>query len=242
MRNIMILLLICCTGTAMAQGKVINDKNAEARKLSGSFTAIEVSHSIDLYLTQGNEEAVAVSAATTAIRDRIVVTVENGTLRIRIADTGSNWWRNTSNKKMKAYVSFKSLGKLVASGASDVIVEGGITVDKLQLNVSGASDFKGAVTARELDVRLSGASDVRISAGKVQELRIDASGASDFIGYSLEAVNCTAEASGASDIKVTVSNVLNARASGASGIRYRGTGVIKDLRSSGASSINRTEK
>ena len=84
----------------------------------------------------------------------------------------------------------------------------------------------------------SGASDVTIN-GMVSSLTISASGASDTKGYDLVSDNCRAEASGASDISVTVNKELNAHASGASSINYKGEGVIRDLHSSGASSVSK---
>ena len=64
-----------------AQNTVVHDANAEVRNVS-SFHAIEVSNGIDLIITQGNDEAVAVSAATPEIRNRIKTEVENGKLKI----------------------------------------------------------------------------------------------------------------------------------------------------------------
>ena len=46
---------------ASAQKTVVRDPNAQVRNV-GSFHAIQVSNAIDLYLNQGGEEAVAVSA------------------------------------------------------------------------------------------------------------------------------------------------------------------------------------
>ena len=51
--------------------KVINDANAVTRAVSGSFTGISVSSGIDLYLTQGNEESIAVSASEQKHLDRL---------------------------------------------------------------------------------------------------------------------------------------------------------------------------
>jgi len=44
--------------------------------------AIQVSHAINLYLTQSNEEAVAVSAKDTKYRERIRTEVKDGVLKI----------------------------------------------------------------------------------------------------------------------------------------------------------------
>lgn len=236
------LLIICLTFVAVMNAsaqKIYNDANAEVRKLSGSFSEISVSNSIDLYLTQSGEEAVAVSAASTEYRDKIRVTIDGGVLRISL-DDNNKMWKNNGNRKLKAYVSFKTLNKLSASGASDVYVETDIKSNELVLRFSGASDFKGQrINANELSVNISGASDINIKGGTVTTLKVDASGASDFNGYDLIADNCSAEASGASDIKITVNNELNVRASGASGVHYKGNGKIRDLKTSGASSVNR---
>lgn len=234
MKKIGFLLLMILPVALMAQKQIINDENAQPRNI-GSFHAIRVSNAIDLYLSQSDEEALAVSAIKPEFRDRIKTVVEDGVLKISY-DDDSKWWKG--NKKLKVYVSFKNIDKLTATGASDVVVNGTMKANELALSMGGASDFKGTVEANVLDVNLSGASDAVVQ-GKVTLLKVDANGASDFKGYDLMADNCNVEASGASDIKVTVNKELNARASGASGVHYKGDGVIRDLRTSGASNVSK---
>jgi hypothetical protein len=230
---IVTVVLVCSTLIGFSQ-KVVNDPNAEQRTV-GSFSEIRVSHAIDLYLSEAATEAVAVSASAVEYRDRIKTEVSDGVLKIWYDEKK---WGRSGNRKLKAYVGFRELRKLTASGASDVFVTGTIKSDKLELNMSGASDFKGAVDAGSLHTELSGASDVVVS-GKVSDLMVDASGASDFKGFDLTAQNCTVEASGASHIDITFNGEMKARASGASGVSYKGSGVIRDLKTSGASSVSR---
>ncbi|AXY76145.1 DUF2807 domain-containing protein [Paraflavitalea soli] len=234
MKKIGLFLLMILPVALMAQKQVINDDNAQPRTV-GSFHAIRVTNAIDLYLSQSDEEALAVSAVKPEFRDRIKTVVEDGVLKISY-DDDMKWWKG--NKKLKVYVSFKTLDKLTATGASDVIVSGTLKANELAISMGGASDFKGTIEANVLDVNLSGASDAVVD-GKVTTLRVDANGASDFKGFDLQADSCNVEASGASDIKVTVNKELNARASGASGVHYRGDGVIRDLRTSGASNVSK---
>ena len=214
--------------------KVINDQNAQARNAKG-FHAIRVSHGIDLYLSQG-DEAVAVSASDVDTRNRIITEVENGVLKIYMENKGMHW--DWGNKKMKAYVSFKMLDDLEASGGSDVFTESTIKQDKLSIHLSGGSDLKAKVEINDLSLHQSGGSDVSIS-GTVSNLKIDASGGSDFNGYDLASDICDIEASGGSDMHVTVNKELKANASGGSDIYYKGSGVIKEMRSSGSSSISK---
>ncbi len=230
------LLMTLIVSGAAAQKTIVNDANAEKRAVP-AFSGISVSSAINLYINQGDEDAVAVSASEIKYRDRIKTEVKDGILSISYNNEGMHW--ATGNKKLKAYISFKNINRLTASGACDVFVDGVLKADKLDLRLSGASDMKGKVDIENLDASISGASDMTIS-GKVGSLHIDANGASDLKNYDLVVQNCEADASGASDIRITVEKELNARASGASDIIIRGNGVIKKSNKSGASSIRKS--
>lgn len=240
--NKMLLLVLCgmfaFTVNAQDEKVFVNDRNAQPRNIAGSFSAISVSGAIDLYLSQSDEEVVVVSAAEPKYRDRIVTEVVNGELKIYYNDKGLQW--SSGSKKLKAYISFKNVQKLTASGASDIYVNGVVRSDVLKINISGSSDFKGAVDVDKLSLDQSGSSDSRIS-GRATNLNIEVSGASDVKGYDLVADYCEASASGASDIQITVTKELTASASGASDIHYKGQGITRNIRSSGASSIARKD-
>jgi len=239
MRKLSLLLSFAIMASAAWSQKVINDPNAEKRNVSG-YHAISVSGGIDLYLSQGGE-AVAVSASETKYRNRIITEVKDGVLKIWY-EYNSNMnidWGN--NRKMKAYVSFKELDKLSGSGGSDIDVDGTIKVNTLTLHISGGSDFEGKVEANDLKVEASGGSDAKIS-GAVKNLSIVASGGSDFKGYELVTDVCNLEASGGSDIYVTVNKELSAEASGGSDVFYKGNGTVKQMKSNGSSSIKKTSR
>jgi hypothetical protein len=214
--------------------KTINDPNVEVREAK-DFQAIEVSSAFDVYLTQSNEESVAVSASEVKYRDRIRVEVKSGVLIIRYDNQGK--W-NTGNKKLKAYISFKDINKLKISGACDVYIVDNWKADNVKIDLSGASNLKGKIEGQKLMVDLSGASDMTLS-GTMGQLDIEASGASGFRGYDLVVDYCDAKASGASDIKITVNKELSAEASGASDVNYKGSGLIRDVKTSGSSSISK---
>ncbi len=72
------------------------------------------------------------------------------------------------------------------------------------------------------------------------KLNVEASGASDFKGFDLVTDYCDVRASGASGIRITVNKELSAHASGASDIKYKGDGLIRDLKTGGASSVSRS--
>ena len=236
MKKTFVIITVLLLGIkSYAQDQLVVDPNAEMRTIAGSFNAIIISGGIDLYLTQSESEAVAVSAADEKDKSGIKTIVEFNTLRISFA--GGKGFR-MKNRQIKVYVSFKTLESLSASGASDVIVAGKIAAKQLKMKFSGASDFKGVVAVNVLVMDLSGASGIHIS-GNAANVSIQSSGASDVNGFGLVTDICEANASGASDIDITVNKELTARASGASEISFRGSATLKEVHKSGASSVEK---
>jgi len=229
------LFILCLLMGGLLSAQQVNDPNAVVRDAK-DFHGINVSSAFDVYISQGGDEAVAVSATEAKYRDRIKVEVKAGILYISYDSKGLSW--SSGNKKLKAYISFKQIDLLKVSGACDVMISGSIKAEHLSIDQSGASDLKGKVDVNKLTVELSGASDITLS-GRAAQLSVDASGASGFKGYDLITETCDARASGASDIKVTVNKELSATANGASDVRYRGEAVIRELKSSGSSSVSK---
>jgi len=232
-----LLLLLVFLVSAGTYAQQVNDPNAELREAK-NFHGIDVSNAFDVYISQGSTEAVAVSAESLKDREKIKVEVKNGILYVGL-DRGWSWSLTRGSKKLKAYISFKDIDILKVSGACEVEINGVLKGNELSIDQSGASDLSGKIEVNKLSVDLSGASDIQLS-GTATQLHIDASGASSFKGFDLVTETCHAEASGASDIKITVNKELSAEASGASDVRYKGNGVIKELKNSGSSSISRS--
>jgi hypothetical protein len=235
MKKVCLLLPSLLFGVLLLAQTKVNDPNAVLKEAK-NFHSISLSSAFDVYLTQGNEEAVAVSAADKEDIANIIVEVRNGVLEIGW-NKKIKW--NRGNKKLRAYISFKSLDKLKASGACDIAIVGVLRSDNLEIHLSGASDLNGKVEGQKMSFDISGASDTKLT-GNVGQLSIEASGASSFKGFDLVTEYCNIKASGASGIKITVNKELSAQASGASDIDYKGKGLIKDIKTSGASSISRS--
>lgn len=238
MKRVTILIALFFVAIAsQAQKFVINDSNAELRKVS-DFTGIKINSAIDLYISQGDEIGVAVSSSDINVRQRIKTEVKDGVLRIWFDGNGWNDWKG--NKHMKAYVSVKTLNMIKADGACDIEFMGRIKSDKLSVDLGGASDLSGELDCNELDMDVSGASDTRLK-GNVGSISVRLNGASSIKGWGLVTDYCDIDANGASSINVVVNKEMKVKASGASDINYKGTGVIREMKSSGASSINRKE-
>ncbi len=224
------VVLLLSVLSADAQ-KIFYDPDARVINV-GNFHGVAISGAIEVQLSQG-ENAVAVGAARP---DAVKAEVKNGILALSVQ--GGHILRNRG--RMRVYISARSLDKIEGSGASEINVNGSMKVNELAIHMSGASDFKGEIEAEALDVRLNGASDMKIK-GSANDLKVEASGASTFKGYDFVAANSSINASGASTVKLTSGKLLNAEASGASSISYKGPGQPGKIKSSGASSITRKD-
>jgi hypothetical protein len=233
MKSFFVALFVTACCQVSAQQTIINDKNAVQRDIP-SFTGIKVSGGMDVYLSQGDNYSLAVSANDEKYIENIKTEVRNDILYITYEN--GNPGRSYGDKKLRAYISFTTLASIEGSGACEFYITDSLNLGSLLIRLSGASDIKGMVTIANLSLELSGASMVKVN-GNAQNVKVNASGASDVKSYDLKAENCVAKLSGASDVRLTVTNSIEASASGASTFYYHGNPDKKDVTSSGASSI-----
>lgn len=223
--------------TTVAQQQLVIDANASLRTLKGSYNKIMVANAIKVIITQSDIESIAVSASEEKYKDDIQTEVDNNTLRIYYK--GGNDWKG-KDRKLRVYVSFKNLSQLEVSGASDVAGVGKITLNEFTLNISGASTVKADLAVKKMEMDIKGASRASLS-GNVEMLNLDCSGATDVNAYDLKIFNANVTASGASDVDISVEKELNASASGASRIHYKGNVPVVNAKTTGASSITKKD-
>lgn len=227
MKKILFAFLALISLKSFAQQNVINDANAEKRTLSGSFSAIKVSSGIQLYLTQGDEESIAVSASDPKYMERFKTEVEGGTLHIYFDSKGISWL-NTDKRKLKAYVSFKTLQRLHGSSGADVYTKSVLKLPVLTMEFNSGARFDGEVDIDDLATDQGSGSEISIS-GKAAKLKVDVSSGAIFKGFDLVSEYCDAKASSGGGARISVSKELAAKASSGGGVRYKGAAVIRDL-------------
>jgi Putative auto-transporter adhesin, head GIN domain len=238
MKNIALLTVSILAGlVAVAQNpKVINDPNAQKRSV-GDFHGIKVSGGIELYLSQGDEETVVVSANDPELRDRLRTEVKDGILHIYLDD---QWWHRGWNGSMKlrAYVSCKVLDQLRGSGGSNIHVDQTIKSERLDIHLSGGGQLHGSFEAGQMTAGISGGGDLYIG-GTAGALNVHVNGGGDFHGYDLATDSCEAHVSGGGDVFITVNKTLDATVHGGGDIRYKGNASIRETRTFGGGNISK---
>ncbi|MGC4102788.1 head GIN domain-containing protein [Ferruginibacter sp.] len=237
MKKLLLSFISFIAVAAFAQDKTIVDANAQKRTLNASFTGINVSDGVDLYLTQGNEESVAVSASDEKYMERFKTVVEEGVLKIYYDNKGINWSTN-DKRKLKAYVSFKTLEKLHASGGADVKIQGSIDVTSLDIKFTSGSSLNGKLKASELVVEQNSGSSIDIS-GSSDKIKVDVSSGAVFKSYDLAVDYCDAKASSGGGIRITINKELNAKANSGGGVKYKGEAVIKEVNVNSGGSVKK---
>jgi len=238
MKNTVSLLMVLALCISLNAQKTINDPNAQVRSVSG-YHGVAVSGSIELFLTQGNEESVVISADDTNLRDKVITEVDDGVLRIYLERSKNKIqidWPN--QKKIRAYVSVKDIDHLSSSGSGKVHVEGNIKTDKLKVDISGSGNLEGAVTTKDFSLGISGSADADIS-GTAEKSDFHISGSGNIKSYDFSTEYCNASISGSGNVRITVTKELSAHISGSGSVFIKGDGLIRDYSASGSGKFKR---
>jgi len=238
MKKIFLSLITLLSLQLYAQDLVVNDANAEKRTLSSGFSAIQVSDGIEVFLTQGGEESVAVSASDQKYMERFKTEVKDGTLRIYY-DSKSMVWNSNEKRKLRAYVSFKNIDNLKASSGSDIRAKSVLKLESLKMHFSSGAQFNGEVNITQLDVSENSGAEVNVT-GTAENLKTDLNSGAMFKGFDLAVNFCDAKASSGAEVRITVNKELAAKANSGGSIKYKGEGVVKDINVNSGGSVKKS--
>ena len=197
----------------------------------GPFNRMEASGGYTIYIRQGSPSKLEVVAEGNAM-DNLEYQIKDNTLRIS-RKSNTKW----NKEKITLFVTIENPEDLRISGACEVRGKNTLTGERLQLELSGATDVKLELDVQNLKVGLSGASEAELW-GTANTTTIQASGASEFNGKKLAMVRGSADVSGASEVNFAPREELRVRASGASEVTCYSSPASKEVSLSGASELN----
>ena len=203
--------------------------------IKGDFTGfdrLEVSNAFQVEVEQGDGYHVTVRIDD-SLEEYLLLDRQGDTLRIEL-EPGHTY--NLGGATLKATVQMPELVGLGLSGASRATLEGFESTKPLDVHVSGASQLRGEIEVGAGQLKASGTSQIRL-VGSGRDVTIDASGASQVDLSRFEVDDAEIEASGASTVSIHAAGRLDADASGASRVRYRGEASLGRIHTSGSSSV-----
>lgn len=228
---IAILSISACTHGQIRKTVYGNNKVVTKERNAENFTGVRVSTGIDVYLKQGNNEAISVEADEN-LHEYILTEVRDGVLHVY---TEVNI-RKAERKRV--YVTMKEVNSVRTSSAGDVIGETPIKCDKLKLSASSAGNIKLDVNAKEIEADISSSGDITLT-GEADMLEADLSSAGDLNAYDLKVREADISVSSAGNADINVSEKITARASSAGDINYMGNPKYVDAHSSSAGGIHK---
>ena len=245
------LVLLAFSGCQKFAGDPMNkDFN-----VPGAYTELEVHNAFDITVSDA-VDVITITAGENVMPNVVVEVVEN-TLKIRLKPMASVY-----GGELKATIPYNAnLTSVDLSGASEFRSEYGLEGQKvdvelsgasdfycdidaieIDMNLSGASHFTGNIDASGLDLDMSGASDATLK-GQVTTLDLDLSGASSIkktindSSYGFECDVCKGEMSGASDAYIHCNLIINVNLSGGSDLHYTGAAFTVESNCTGGSNI-----
>lgn len=239
MKNIFTTFFSVLIGVSVLAQSTFNDPNAEVRHVK-SFHGVNVATGIQLVLTQGDTEAVAISAPDAEDRDRIKTVVENGILRIHYDHDFWRLMRGKVNKKLKAYVSIVKVNQLGATSGATLHIDGELKTDDLSIKATSGGILKGKVKATSVTADNSSGGITRLS-GTADNLDIAASSGGMFNSYDFTVNTCEARTSSGGAAHVTVNMDLSGRASSGGLIAFKGDGKIRSKKTSSGGDVRKVK-
>jgi len=203
-------------------------------KYFSDYDAIDVSNAFTVYVNFSETEESIEIEADDNLHPYIEVRKVSGTLFIGLRNHVSI----RGNTTLRVYITTRNVTDYASSGASNFIIEDKLSANTVNIHLSGASYFIGDLDVNHAIASLSGASNIEVE-GNADSFDVSASGASNIGDYDFIVDDLDVDLSGASNVWLTVNHELSVRASGASNVYYRGTGVVVSQNLSGASHIVR---
>lgn len=245
-----IFLTILC-GCSKWAGDPITEKFS----IEGSYTELFVEDAFDVYVCDTVDQIFIMAGEN--IMPKVVVKNSGNKLQIYLKG-----WTTNRGANMKVILPYNSeLRKVNLSGASDFHSDYPLKAQKVEIFMSGASDFFGNIEAGDVDIDLSGSSDINGSItatnlildmsgssdaniiGQVGTLKIDISGASSiekgFVGnrYAFVCDRCEGSMTGSSYAYIHCDGSIFVSLSGSSSLYYTGNAVTRGSSTSGSSDI-----
>ncbi len=201
------------------------------------FDALNVSHAFEVEVMPSDKESVEL-VVSSKLEKYLVVEKKGSTLYIGMKNSYNFRWFDI-NPCLKAYVSFKDLRQVTASGASEVDLAAAYDAlgQNLDIELSGASSFDGRVlNVNRLTAGVSGASELDLQ-GNGNAMLLEVSGASKTDLDEFPVKTFSGDVSGASHVELYVTETFSGSASGASNIEVEGRPQVLKAEESGASHI-----
>jgi carbon monoxide dehydrogenase subunit G len=223
---LLILLLAGCT-IVTGSGNIVS----EPREVS-NFTAVVLSGSGNLTVTQGDNETLTVEADDN-LMEWIETEVRSGTLHLGFR-SGVNII-NTSGA-VEYRLTVRDLSALTVSGSGNARAQN-LVGEAVTITVSGSGEVEiEKLTASTVNVVISGSGDVDVNGGAAEQQAITVSGSGQYRAADLPSESANVQISGSGDATLWIVEMLDIVVSGSGNVEYYGAPQVNQ-RVSGSGNV-----
>ncbi len=232
--NLFLISLILGTTScinAQLSGEKGNGNLVKQDRKIGQFTAISAGTGLDVYIIQGDKEAVSVETDEN-LQDNIITEVRGDKLVVKVEESIRR------AKAMSVYITIVDVNKINISSGCDFETKSKIKVQELDITVSSGADAKLDIQADKLSCSVSSGADANLW-GTANYFSAKASSGSDLNARELSAKICKAKASSGADVSVNASEEIQASANSGGDVTYYGNPSKVDVKTSSGGDVNR---
>lgn len=214
-----------CIPHIRGNGNVIKEERSV-----NNFESISVSSGIELLINQDSSEKVVVEADENIMKI-LRTEVKGGKLKIFMEEGVLH------AKKMKVYVTLKTLKSLECTSGSETKSAGKVNAENLTIHASSGSGVNMELSCNRLKAESSSGSNLRVS-GTTLSVKADCSSGSEINASELIAEMGEASASSGANIKIHATKDIKAHCSSGAQINVSGNPTTRDTDSSSGGSIH----
>jgi hypothetical protein len=203
--------------------KVVGDGPVKTEnRTATNFSELDISIPGEIEFRQDNSYKVEITAQQN-ILDIIEADVNGNELEVKYEN---DVWVKTHDR-IHVVITAPDLAALRLRGSGTVSTVGNLQTNDLRLSISGSGDINiPNLDANTLRAEVSGSGDIHVGAGSVESetLKISGSGSINLLNVMSKSANTTTTGSG--EMRVNVSERLDARITGSGSVRYKGNPVV----------------
>ena len=235
-KEISLFLFALALGTtscvnAQFSGEKGNGNVVKQDREIGHFTAISAGTGLNVFVVQGEKEAVTVETDEN-LQDNIITEVHGDKLVVKVED------RIRRSKSKSVYITLVDVNEISISSGCDFETKSTLKVKELDIEVSSGADAKLDIHADKLSCSVSSGADADLW-GTANYFYAKASSGSDLDAHKLTAKICKAKASSGADVTVNATEEIDASASSGGRVNYYGNPTKVDVNTSSGGDVNR---
>lgn len=211
----------CGKNTIGGNGKVtVEDRNLD------NFNSISIKGAYDVKLVNSDSSFLQVVADENLL-PAIKTTVTDSILEVYNDKT------IIRSKELKLIIGCPGIHSIDFSGATELICDSMLTIDQLNIVISGAGRINLSVNANNLKTNVSGGAEL-VFKGQVKTLDVSITGTGNLDAKELQTSRCIIDISGFGWAKLNVKEVLEVNISGFGKVEYAGNPELKQSITGGA--------